>query len=211
MELPTLLAGILAGVFVVLMLLQLRDFLTLLPYLLDSLFRARGSVALENSIPVSRMRYNIAFTLLIPFVLVLWRCRLWSPAFLQDWPASLQFAALCGSVLLYLSLRYLMYRLLMPPRRADFYQLSHRVFLTHFILFCVLLFFPSFGVLNLADAPDPVCKAVLLGESALFFFLLLLRRAQILSLSCNPLRTFSYLCGIEILPAALWAASAAVL
>lgn len=211
MEASSMAVSVLVGLFVVLMLLQLRDFLTLLPYLLDSLFRARGSVAMENSIPVSRMRNNIAYTLLIPFGLLLYRYRLWEPGFMQDWAPAWRLSGVFGGFLLYLLLRYLLYLLLKPRRRYDFYQLSYKASLTYFILFCVLLLLPSFGLLSLLKVPEAPAQAVILAESAFFFLLLLLRRAQILALSCNHLRTFSYLCGLEILPAALWVLTATVL
>ena len=203
--------SVLMGIFVLLMIVQLRDFLTLLPYLLDSLFRARGSVALERSIPISRMRNNIALSLLIPFVLILFRYRLWYPRFLEPWQPSLQLAAIMGAFLVYLLLRVLLYLWMKPRRRYDFYQLSHKAVFTYFILFSILLFLPTYGILALCGAPDGLSRDILTVEAGLFYLLILVRRGQILSLSCNPLRTFLYLCGLEIIPTALWIASAIVL
>ena len=211
MESVPIVESVLVGIFVLLMIVQIRDFLTLLPYLMDSLLRARGSVALEGSIPISRIRNNISLTLLLPVVLVLYRYRLWYPSFLQGWPLSGQLGAILGAFMVYLLLRGLLYVWMKPKRNADYYQLSHKAVFTHFILFCILLFLPTVGVLALVGASDSFSRLLLFVEAGVFYFLLLLRRGQILALSCNHLRTFLYLCGLEIIPTALWVVSAIVL
>jgi len=48
-------------------------------------------------------------------------------------------------------------------------------------------------------------------EAGVLYLIYLLRRAQILSMSCNSLTTFLYLCGLELLPAALMVVPAVVL
>ena len=65
-------------------------------------------------------------------------------------------------------------------------------------------------VYSLAEVEDAVVRWVLYGASAFVYLLFLHRFLQILSLSCNPLRTFLYLCGLEFFPAGLLAASAAL-
>jgi len=59
------------------------------------------------------------------------------------------------------------------------------------------------GILYLVGADDLTVKTFLLIETGVTYLLYLLRRGQILSGSCNPLTTFLYLCGLELLPAAL--------
>ena len=62
----SLAASILVAVSVLLFLLALRSFLNVLPYLSDSILRARGSAALENSVRVSRDRNLVAAVFLVP-------------------------------------------------------------------------------------------------------------------------------------------------
>ncbi len=210
MEGVSIVESVLVGIFVVLMILQLRDFISLLPYLFDSLFRARGSVALDSSVPVSRIRNNIALTLIIPVALLIYRYGLWAPSFLEEWSPSLQLLTVAGAFFVYLLLRFFLYASMKPRRRYDFYQISHRSVYTYFIIFCIFLFLPTYGILTVFNVPEALSRDILLAESAFFYLVLLLRRAQILSLSCNHLRTFLYLCGLEILPTAIWVVSAIV-
>jgi hypothetical protein len=81
---------------------------------------------------------------------------------------------------------------------------------TYFI-FLMLLVLITVGVLSLAGIESTIVRYVIFAESGLVFILLLHRSSQILSLSCNRLRTFLYLCALEILPAALLVVSAVVL
>ena len=62
-----------AILFVLLLLLLLRNFLHILPYLSDSVFRARGSTALDSSVRVSRDRNIIALIQILPLLLVVYR------------------------------------------------------------------------------------------------------------------------------------------
>ena len=58
---------------VLLFLLTIRGFLNVLPYLRDSISRARGSAALENSVKVSRDRNLVAAVFLLPAILLMFR------------------------------------------------------------------------------------------------------------------------------------------
>jgi hypothetical protein len=75
----------------------------------------------------------------------------------------------------------------------------------------MLVLLVTVGILALIGLDYSIVRLVLYGETALVYLLFLSRCAQILSLSCNHLRTFLYLCALEILPAALLVVSAVVL
>jgi hypothetical protein len=74
-----------------------------------------------------------------------------------------------------------------------------------------MLALATVGILYLAGVDDLIINRFLLIESGVIYLIYLLRRGQILSLSCNPLTTFLYLCGLELLPTALLVVSAVIL
>ncbi len=195
---------------ILLFLLILRSFLTVLPYLRDTVLRARGSAALENSVKVSRDRNLVAAVFLLPAVLLIFRYRLYDPAFLQGLGPDLRLGVIAGVFFGYLLLRFLLSRWARPRRRYDDYQMAYRAGYTFFILLMMLLL-ATVGILYLAGVDDLVISRFLLVETGIVYLIYVLRRGQILSVSCNPLTTFLYLCGLELLPTGLLVASAVIL
>ena len=205
-----ILMGILVTVFVVLALLLIRNFLHVLPFLWDSVFRARGSVALENNVRVARERNQQVFVLMIPAILFIYRYRLYDARFLQSLEGNWRLAAVAGVFLAYLLLRYLIYLILKPKRRSDHYRMAHRAGFTFFIL----LLLPAIAgviILYFFRANDFIIRSFLYILATLTYLMFLVRKSQILSLSCNPLLTFLYLCGLEILPTGVLIATAVLL
>lgn len=197
-------------VFVLLAMLQLRRFMELFPLLMDSVFRARGSSTLESSVNYSADRTHISLTLIIPAVIMIYRYCLWDASFLHGLGPGLRLAAVTGIFGIYVLLRLLMYLLFKPRRGGEFYQRSHRACFTFFILLMLAVMF-SVGVLYVFHAGDVAIRHTIYTETALFYSWFLLRRTQFLSLSCNHLQTFLYLCGLEILPTGLLVATAVIL
>ena len=206
----SLVASILVAVSVLLFLLALRSFLNVLPYLSDNILRARGSAALEGSVRVSRDRNLVAAVFLIPAILLIYRYRLVDADILDTLTPDFRLLAVAGLFLVYVIVRYLLYRWFKPRRRYDEYQKAYRTGYTFFIL-TMMLALVSVAVCYILRLPDSTVKTVLLVESGALFLLYLLRKGQILSLSCKPLTTFLYLCALELLPAAILVIPAAVL
>lgn len=206
----SLAASLLVAVSVLLFLLALRSFLSILPYLADNIFRARGSAALENSVRVSRDRNLVAAVFLIPAILLIFRYRLIDIDFFNTLGPDMRLLAVAGVFLGFLLLRFLLYLWLKPRRRYDDYQMSYRAGYTFFILLMMLALM-TVGVCYVLGLPDLTIKTLLLVETGVVYLVYLLRRAQILSMSCNSLTTFLYLCGLELLPAALLVIPAVIL
>ena len=206
----SLAASLLVAVSVLLFLLALRNFLNVLPYLSDSILRARGSAALENSVRVSRDRNLVAAVFLVPAILLIYRYRLYDLAWFDTLSPDMRLAAVAGVFVAYLFLRFLMYRWLRPRRRYDDYQMAYRAGFTFFILLMMLALL-TVGVCYILHLSDLTIKTILLVETGVMYLLYVFRRGQILSMSCNSLTTFSYLCALELLPTALLVASAVIL
>ena len=201
---------VLAVAFVLAAILFLPRFLSLAPLLFDSLFRARGSVSLESSVRASNDRRLVAAVLLLPAALITYHYRLYDAAFLRDLSEGWRLLAVLGVIWAYAMVRLLIYLILKPRRNNEFFVLARRTSYTYFILMMVVVLV-SVGILSLFRSPDAVIRQVLYTEFILFYFSFLLRRAHILGLSCNPLRTFLYLCALEILPTAALVVSAILL
>jgi len=198
-------------VFTVLAMLLLRNFLGVFPYLVRSFFRARGNAALEGSVRVSRDRNIMALVFIIPFCVLMYRYRLWAPSFLDYFIPDVKILLTASAFALCLVLRAALCHAFVPKRtNHDNYFLARKSAYNYFILLVVLQLV-TVGILTLLQVSDEVTRVVLLAESAFIYMVLILRRGQILSASCNPLTTFSYLCALEILPTALFVLPAALL
>ena len=195
---------------VLLLLLVLRSFLNILPYLWDGLFRARGSSALEGSVRVSRDRNLVAAALLPPAFLLIFRYRLFDIGPFDALSPDGRLLAVSGVFLGYVLLRFLLYAWLRPRHRLAEYQAAYRSGFTFFILL-MLLALATVGILYLAGAPDLTVKTFLLVEAGVAFVMNLLRRGHFLSSFCKPLTTFSNLCALELLPAASLVVPAVIL
>ena len=206
----SLAASLLVAVSVLLFLVALRSFLNVLPYLADNILRARGSAALENSVRVSRDRNLVAAVFLIPAILLIYRYRLFDIAYFETLSPDMRLLAVAGVFIGYLLLRYLLYRWLRPRRRYDDYQMAYRAGFTFFILL-MMLALATVGICYVLRLSDLTVKTFLLVEAGVTYLIYLFRRGQILSISCNSLTTFSYLCGLELLPTALLVVPAVIL
>lgn len=205
-----MLFNVLVVLFVLLMMLQLKRALQLAPLLGDSLFRMRGSSTLENSVRYSHDRNNLALTLIIPAVLAAVRYHLYRPSFMESLSPDLYLLAVAGAFLAYILLRRIMFWRMRPQRRNDDnYVLAYQAGHTYFIVEMVLVL-ATVGLLTLSHAEDWLFRLLIYVESALIYLFFIFRKTQILSLFCNPLRTFLYLCGLEFFPAALLVVSAAL-
>lgn len=185
----------------------LNNFLNILPYLLDNFTRARGSAALEGSVRVSRDRNIVALVLILPFILLVNRYRIYDPDFLSGMGGDMRLLIVLGIFLCYLLLRYVLWRVLEPRRYSENYPMARKMAYTFFIL-AGLLVLPTVGILSIFGSNDLTIRMVILGEMAFLYLVYFLRKGQILSLICNPLQVFLYLCALELLPTGLLVASA---
>lgn len=189
----------------------LRDLLRLLPELLYCFSRPRASVSLEYNTSVVRMRNTAALISILPFCLLadrfgLFRPELWS-AVPEEWSAP----ATVGVFLAYLLLRTVCSALIRPPRLSGTAADAVRRSPWNYFILLTLLMLLTAGLLYIFRPSDTVVRISLYAETALFFLLSLLRSGQILASGFSGLTTILYLCGLELLPAAVLAACAVFL
>lgn len=189
----------------------LRDLLRLLPELLYCFSRPRASVSMEYNTSVVRMRNTAALISILPFCLLadrfgLFRPELWS-AVPEEWSAP----ATVGVFLAYLLLRTVCSALIRPPRLSGTAADAVRRSPWNYFILLTLLMLLTVGLLYIFRPSDTVVRITLYAETALFFLLSLLRSGQILASGFSGLTTILYLCGLELLPAAVLAACAVFL
>jgi len=197
---------------VVLVLLSLKDIIRLTPALLYALDRVSGSIGLEYNVSKARMRNDIALVSALPFCLLLDRFAVYRPLSWQWIPAAWSSAATLGVVFAFVALRWLFHRALRIPRLDQDRRsaLLHGLY-NYFIALCFILV-PLAGILSACTLGDGAIRLVILCGIGLAFLLSTIGEVKIfLSAGHSALRTISYLCGLEILPAAALAASAALL
>lgn len=206
---PPVLVPIMVAGSVLMAILFIRNLINILPYLADNFTRARGSLALENSVRVSRDRNIIALALIIPFLLVINRWGLYSPDFLEGKDTDTRFLIIAGIFIVYLLVRRIVALLCNPSYGRDNFQTARKAAYSFFIL-CGFFALPTLGLMVLFGANELAVRNVLLIEMILVYLIYLYRKSQILSLSYGPLAVFLYLCGLELLPTGLLVASALV-
>ena len=197
---------ILAVVAILLLLAGVPDLFRLAPHLLYGFDRSRGAAALEHSLGMARTRNLVAFACVLPFCLMADRYALMRPGFWAQIPEQWSAPATLGLLAGFLLVRAFAY-LVGRPRRLSTEQyatLRHNPY-NYFILLTGLMLV-SAGVLSLVHLPDAVIRTVLWVEMAVIYLFALLRSGQILSSFGMGFPTFLYLCGLEIIPAALMVA-----
>ena len=197
---------ILTVVAVLLLLAGLPDLFRLAPHLLYSFDRSRGAAALEHSLGMARTRNLVALACALPFCLMADRYALMRPGFWAQIPAQWSAPATLGLLVAFLLVRALFY-LIWRPRRLNteaYATLRHNLY-NYFILLTGLMLV-SVGILSLLHLPDVVIRTVLWVEMAVFYLFALFRSGQFLSTFGMGFPTFLYLCGLEMIPAALMVA-----
>ena len=196
-------------VAVLLFIFNLKDYIRLLPTVFACTGRAKPNIALEHNIHTFKERNITALTLLIPFVLLVHKYGMYKPSFLEDLPPVWSLLSGFGAVAAFLAVRYLFYPLRPYRLHGDESKAAHNVLYTCFIALVTIMVATAAGM-SIFKASTNSVRAVLLIETAVFYFLSIIRSGQILSLHCSALSTFLYLCALEILPAALTVVSALV-
>lgn len=200
----------LVSLFTLLLIIFMRNFINILPYIIDSFTRTRGSSDLEGSVRVSRDRNLIAMIFIIPFILLLYFYRIYDPSFLSGMGDNMRLLLIGAIFIAYLLLRRLLVVIFAPRRVNDNYAMAEKAAYTFFIL-AGMLVLPTFGIFYLLGVNDLTIKTVALAEISFVYLVFLLRKSQILSTFCSPLTVFLYLCALEFLPTGLYVASALLL
>ena len=198
-------------IFALLVLLNMRTFIHIIPQLMPTLTRWKTCLGLDHNIHLCRERNYAALILFVPFCLLADRYGLIHPSRIEALPADWQVPAVTGFFLAYLIVRRLFYALCsLRTRRRETFFAAYRSSYGYFVLMMLLLF-ASVGICYVLGCNELVFNRVLLGEILVCYLVSVVRKAQILNSFCNPFVTFLYLCGLELIPTGLLAAAVVLL
>lgn len=201
----------LAVIFTFLFLLSIRSFFKILPSLGDCIQRWKGSLDLEDSLQLSGSRNLIVAILFVPLCMVAYSYDLYHPDYMDGLSPALRLAALSGTMLVYVILRFFLnWQLEMGAYRSKAFIAANRAFRNYLIILFIIVF-PLGAILRILTGNEELTRAVLLHVIAFTYVLHVIRRGQIFASACKPFATFLYLCGLELLPTTVLVLSAKLL
>ncbi len=201
----------LAVIFTFLFLLSAGSFFKILPSLGDCVLRWKGNLDLEDSLQLSGSRNWMAIVLFVPACMVAYSNGLYRPDYLDSLEPSLGLAAVTGTALAYLLLRFFLnWQLEMGSYRTKTFTAANHSFYNYVIILFLILF-PTGALLNAAFGDKELTRTVLMSITAATYVFHIFRRGQIFASVCNPFTTILYLCGLELLPTAALVLSAKLL
>lgn len=194
---------ILACAAVLLLLLNLLDFFRIVPHLLYSYDRPHGAATLEHNMGLARSRNMAALCYLLPLCLIVDRFALARPRFFGIIPPQWTAPATVGLVLGFLIVRAVCHGLFRPRRLGGEAVSTLRHNIGNYIILLSILMLMTVGVCAAFRVPDAAARIVLLWETAAVWLFFFVRSAQLLAAHVSGFSTFLYLCGLELIPAAL--------
>ena len=185
---------------VILFLITFREFVALVPSLLDAFSRWRACLNIDSNLQTRSARNLFGFIFILPITVIADRFSFIPAGRLAAVSAEWHIVAVLGTIVAWLLLRALIYVILsFRVRKRELFQTAHKSFYNFWILAGALNIIT--GAVCLAAGMDlHTARTVLLSELALLYFVAFIRKAQILGSFCSLLHTFLYLCALEILP-----------
>jgi len=201
---------ILISVTALLLMFTLPRLVGLLPYLWKGSFRTKPVYDLENNVRLSRDRNSMAAIMVIPFNLIVSRYNLFPAGFIQKAPLWQHTIIIIVVGIGYILLREMLHAAFRPKKKGiEDYDIARKCGY-NFEILCTLTLVGSVTVLHIFNAGDILARKVSYMEICLFFIFFLFVKSQILSKSCNQLKSILYLCTLEILPVATLVATALI-
>lgn len=195
---------------VFLVLLNLLDYFKILPTILDCYSRTRASSELEHSVSTSRIRNTTALVLAVPFCLIVDRFGIYSPDLLESVNPLWQAPVIFGVLAAFLFVRAIFRFFFGPKMRGETRSTIINLLYTYFIGMASLMIVTT-GIIALFNISEVAACGILTWEIFIFYFFFVVRDLQILSQHFSGLSTILYLCGLELMPAAVLVASAVLL
>lgn len=192
----------------VIVILNIRNVISLLPMLLDCLIHWRGCLNIESSVRSIRARDIVAASLILPFCLICSRYGI-----ICD-PAVGNIRSLLitsGVFLLWIIVRIALTHIIRPPRRSrDTWASAASSVYSFFVMATMFAMFVCFIMIFLHYDEISIRKAILIIIT-FFYAVAVIRKAQILGSAYGGLSIILYLCALEIVPTGLLIAGCSLL
>lgn len=195
--------AVLAVVFTILFILELRSFQKISPFLFGCIWRWKNNLELEDSLQLSRSRDRIALILAVPTCMLAYSYSLYDPDILRETSPAARLGLVCVAILMQVPARaFLNWQFVPHGSRSKAFQAANGAFYNYSILLFFLVFFLG-AVTNAVTGNMDTTRNVLMWGIAVSYMVYVIRRGQIFASTCNPFVTFLYLCGLELLPTAI--------
>jgi len=180
--------------------MTLRSHYRIALHIIPALSRTNSCISFEKNYQLVHQRNLAAFSLILPFVLLIDRFNVLKFTTFEDKiPAEWHLCITLGLFLVYLLFRSMMYHAFRPRYKHEVWRAGKASSKNFFILMSELCLLSS-GLLIVLGASDLAINKTIICESILVYLILLIRKCQILRTGYSAFLTFLYLCALEILP-----------
>lgn len=195
----------------ILVVLYMRKFVTVLPYLVGGIFWWKKFAEMENNMRLGRDRNALVLPALMILCVCSGRLGLIPPSFADGLSAGMNTVAVSGMLLAFLLVR-LVIAAVMSSRGGGRGTLSAALGVSSDfeIIFSSVLLALLIPVSLWASCLH-FARSVALGVAAFLWLLSVVRRYQIISPGCGQFQAILYLCAVEMISMAMLAASAIAL
>lgn len=188
--------------------INMRNFVILLPSLYESFIRRKGCANMEGKMVLVRARSITGLSLILPFCMVACKYNLLPLDIFEKLSPNLVLAAYVVGFFAYLMFRAILNWQLEPKNRSkDAWNIGHGSAISYFIIMTIFTLI-DICILNLLGMDYMFIRKTIYYILGFVYALAVLRRIQILRVSCNSFTIILYLCGLEIFPLGILIASA---
>lgn len=203
--------GGLMAVASVILVLYIRKFVTVFPYLVGGVFRWKRLAELENNMRLSRERDAVVLPSFIILCLGLSRLAVLSPAFIQPFSPSMRTAVTFGICMVFLIFRKIMILLVPHGKIRRDALLSAAGAGNDFLILTAGVFTVLVIISGISAGCYDFARNVSCYSICAIWGLFLFRKGQIMGGNAGQLQAILYLCAVEVLPAVLLVASMMIL
>ncbi len=183
-----------------LFIINLPNYLHILPHLLKCASMWRRNLSLEHSMQLVRSRNLSCWACLLPFCLIAACYDLAGERIISPAAGTVHTLATMALVAAWALLRQVLYLISgMRARKRQTWQAAHRAGYNFFILLVSVMLL-TVGFVLLPGIGRQSARTILLIECGLVYMLFLIRKSQILASEYPLFTTFLYLCALEFLP-----------
>ncbi len=188
---------------IILAIIAMRRYISVFPYVSGGFFRWKEILNMENNMRLSRERNSVAAAA-VPICLVcVSRLNLINAGFMDALTPGMKTLSIIGILLAFLAVRWL-FSLAIPSgrlrgntaRAADGAWGNFTIALSSALLLLLV-------IRSVSDGCAQTAESISLYVTAFLWVVFLVRKYQILAYDCGQFKSFLYLCGVEILPAAM--------
>lgn len=204
----TPLLEILTVLSTVVVILNIRNVISLLPMLIDCLIHWRGCLNIESSVRSIRARDIVAASLILPFCLLCSRYEIiCDPAI--GYVRSLLVTT--GVFLLWIIVRAALTHIIRPPRRSRDTWASAASSVNSFFVMATMTSLLTCCIMMFLHCEEITIHKAILIIITFFYAVAVIRKAQILGSAYGGLSIILYLCALEIVPTGLLIAGCSLL